>query len=788
MIPTPLDRKLLRDLRRGWGQGLATALIIAAGVATLIAFMGSYRSLNETRNAYYERERFADVFASLKRGPRDLVAEAARLPDVAIAQGRIVTMALLDIPEMAEPASARLISLPPRGEPHLNRLYLRAGRLPEPGHWDEVVMSESFANAHGFRAGSTLSATFGGAKRTLRIVGIVLSPEYINTLGPGDIVPDDRRFGIGWMRQGALEAALDLDGAINDLAVTLMRDASAQATISSLDELLEPYGGIGAYERTDQLSHAFLDADLRQLQGLTAIIPPIFLAVAAFLTNMTLSRQIALERAEIGLMKALGYGRGAVLAHYVKSVLLVAGLGVVLGFVMGDWFARLMSGLYQQFYHFPLLVSVRAPDAFLMAGLAAFGSAALGALRAAWAAASLPPAEAMRPPAPPSYRQGRVAAVLARMLPLEIMMVLRHLRRFPGRAATTTLGLALAVAALISATFSLDSIDHTLDVTFGVMERQHATVLFSQAKAAGAVREVGRWPGVLVSRPYRVVPVTLRHGHLEHSGALTGVAAGAGLSRVIDTRLRPLALPDTGVVLSGTLARKLEVGPGDVLSIEVKTGLRQTYLERVVGEVEQYLGSGAYMRADALDRLLRQAPAADGAHVLVDAAGWPAFYEEAKSAPGVAALSLITRSRQRFEATMAENLRISIAIYVVFAGLIAIGVAYNSARISLSERARELASLRVLGFNRREVSTIILGELFVCVLLALPVGWLIGRGLADLIARSISQELYSIPVIVEPATYAWASIMALGAVAASGLLMVRRIARLDLIAVLKTRD
>ncbi len=788
MTPTPLDRKLLRDLRHGWGQALATALIIAAGVATLITFMGSYRSLSETRNAYYERERFADVFTSLKRGPRDLVAEAARLPDVAIAEGRIVTMALLDIPGMREPASARLVSLPPRGEPRLNRLYLRAGRLPEPGRWDEVVLSESFAKAHEFRAGSTLSATFGGAKRTLRIVGIVLSPEYINTLGPGDIVPDDRRFGVAWMRQGALEAALDLDGAINDLNLTLMRNGSVPATIAALDRLLEPYGGLGAYDRTDQLSHAFLDADLQQLQGLTAIIPPIFLAVAAFLTNMTLSRQIALERAEIGLMKALGYGRGAVLGHYLKSVLVVAALGVLHGFAMGDWFARSMASLYQQFYHFPLLVSVRAPNAFLIAGFAAFGAAALGALRASWSAASLPPAEAMRPPAPPRYRQGWVSAALARLLPLEIMMVLRHLRRFPGRAATTTLGLALSVAALISATFSLDSIDHTLDVTFGVMERQHATVLFSEAKAAGAVREVGRWPGVLVSRPMQAVPVTLRHGHLEHSGALTGVTGDAGLSRVVDTELRPIALPETGIVLSQTLARKLEVGPGDRIDVEVKTGLRQTHALRVFGEVEQYLGSGAYMRADALDRLLRQAPAANGAHVLVDAARWPEFYAEAKNAPGVAALSLVTRSRQRFEATMAENLRISVAIYVVFASLIAIGVAYNSARISLSERSRELASLRVLGFNRREVSTIILGELFVCVLLALPIGWLIGRGLADLIARSISQELYSIPVVIYPATYAWASIMALTAVGASGLLMVRRIARLDLIAVLKTRD
>ncbi len=782
-----LDRKLMRDLVRLWAQVGAISLVMAAGVMTLVLTVGAQRSLFETRAAYYERNAFADVFAAATRAPEGLQERIAALPGVAAAETRIRENAVLDIEGMAEPALGILVSVPDDGVEVLNRLHMRSGRLPAPGHPDEVVVNEPFAAAHGFRPGDTFGAIVNGRKRQLQIVGTALSPEFIYVVT--DLMPDNRRLGVVWMSREALAAAFNLQGAFNAVSVRLLRDQPAEPVIDGIDRLLEPYGGRGAHDREDQQSHAFLDSELNGLRAMSYVLPPIFLLVAAFLVNMILSRLIALEREQIGLMKAVGYSGAAVAWHYMKLVIVIALIGVALGLAAGTMLGRGLTRLYGEFFHFPFLIFQMSLDVYVLAVTVSVGAAMLGALRAVRAAAGLPPAVAMRPPAPPRYRRlVGVELPFVPRLPRTMVMIGRNVVRRPLRAFFTTLGIALSVAMLVGSLFAFDAVETLIDRTFFGSERQHATISFVRKQPVEALNEIGRLPGVLVAEPARMVAARLRNGPVERRLALTGKPAGSELSRLIDTDGHEIALPEEGVVLTAALAGILGIGPGESVEIELMEERRETALVPVSAIVESYIGLGAYMEIGALNRLMREGAFMSAAHVTLDPARTNDLYAAVKTLPMVGSIGLQRVAVQNFRATMGENLLTTMSVLVALAAIIAFGVVYNGARIQLSEQGRELASLRVLGFTRAEVSWILLGELALLTLLAMPLGWALGWVMALAMAEGQATELFRIPLVIERATYGWASLVVLAASALSALIVRRRVDRLNLIEVLKTRE
>jgi putative ABC transport system permease protein len=784
-----LDIKLLRDLKRLWAQALAIALVIAGGVATLILAVGSYRSLDETRTAYYERYRFADVFTTVVRAPRTLVEQVAAIPGVAAAEARIARLALLDIPNYPEPATAQLISLPDATAPRLNLLHMRLGRAPEPGRSDEIVVNDMFARAHGFGIGARISAILNGRKRELVIVGTALSPEFIFTVGPGDIMPDDRRFAIIWMSEKALAAAYDLDGAFSSIAVKLLKGASEREAIARIDALLDRYGGRAAYGRKDQTSHAWIDHELDMLSNMSRTLTPIFLLVSAFLVNLTLSRLVALEREQVGLLKALGYRNRNIVGHYLKLVVAIVILGVLIGSAAGTWLGVFVTRFFGDYFHFPFLVFARSPDLYVVAAGLSLAAAILGAIRALRDVVALAPAVAMQPPAPPRFRKLLPERFdLAKLLSQPAVMTLRNIARHPLRAAFTMLGMAAATAILIVSIFVYDTMEHLIDVTYFMADRQDATVSFVEKRQGDVVRQVARLPGVLTAEPLRDVPARIRSGSVERRIVLSGRSRGADLNRIIDVDLRPVMLPESGLAISAMLAQILGVRAGDTVELDLLEGARRTVALPVAGLVEDFFGIRGMMDAEALARLMREAPTVTSVSVSFDQGEREAFYAAVKGMPVVSALGLQRLSLANFRQTTALLVTIMASIYTALAAVIAFGLVYNSARISLSERARELASLRVLGFTRGEVFRILLLELAVLTFLAQPPGWLMGYGLAAVMQARLAGELMRVRLVVETPTYALASAVILAAAVFSALVVRARINRLDLVAVLKTRD
>jgi len=785
----PLDRKLLRDLVEMKGQALAIALVIAAGVAMFAMYLSNFDSLRRTEYAYYDRQRFADVFASLKRAPQSLEQRIAAIPGVAALDTRVVADVTLDVAGLAAPARGRLISIPAVGRPRLDDVYLREGRWIEPGRPEEVLASEAFVNAQHLSLGDTVAAILNGHRVVLRLVGVALSPEYVYTMPPGEMTPDDSRYGIFWMERRALAAAFDMQDGFNDVALRVSRSASPEDVIARLDRLLAPYGGQGALPRALQPSNWALDSELAQLENFGLLIPVIFLTVAAFLLNMALARALAVQRPQIAALKALGYTNREVAWHYTKWALVIASLGAALGTAAGAWLGAGMIHLYNQYFRFPLL------DYHLSGGVTggavalSLAAAALGALFAVRNAVRVPPAEAMRPEPPAGYRSSLVErAGLRRRLTHVTRMVLRNLERQPWRAAASVLGIAAATAILAVGFFFVDATKELMRVQFSVVQRQDVTVTFVEPASASALDELRELPSVLTVEPMRSVPARIRFQNRFRSVAVTGLVPRPDLNRIVERGGHVIDLPPDGLLLSRMLARVLGVAPGDTVTLEILEGTRPVRQVQVVRLADDYIGVSAYMALGALHRLMHEGDSLSGAYLQVDAADRDRLYRRLKLTPRVAGVSITEAALASFRRTMAENMGLMTTMNLLFAGIIAFGVVYNAARISLSERNRELASLRVLGFTITEVSLILLGELAVLTIAGIPPGLALGYGLGRLIVASVESELYRFPLVVTPQAMAWTALAVLAAAAVSGLVVRRRLDKLDLVAVLKQRE
>ncbi|HEV2296924.1 MAG TPA: FtsX-like permease family protein [Candidatus Acidoferrales bacterium] len=789
MRPNALDRKLLRDLWHMRGQVLTVALIVASGIATYVTMRGAYESIEQAQQEYYTRYHFADVFAQLKRAPNNLATDIASIPGVSAVETRLVVEVNLDVPGLNEPAIGRLISVPEEHAPMLNDLFIRRGRTIEPGRHDEVLVSEAFANANQIDAGSTIGAVINGRWEQLRVVGIVISPEYVYEIRGTEIFPDNKRFGVLWMSRKALGPLFDMEGGFNDVALTLTPGASEPGVIERLDKLLEPYGGLGAYGREDQLSNRFLTDEIAQDRITGIFVPTIFLGIAAFLIHVVLSRLVSTQRSPIGLLKAFGYSDAVVGMHYLKFALVAVLAGTAIGSPLGIWLGKGLAHMYQNFFRFPSLNFVAGPKLILW-GVAISGAAAcLGATSSLRGVVALPPAEAMRPESPPQFRQGIAERMgLAQLFSTSARMILRNLERRPWKAIFSVIGLSFAVAILIIGFYFFDAVDYLVQVQFHAAQRDDVTIAFAEPHGEQARYDVNHLTGVLESEPFRVVPARLRFKHRSKRIGLQGLESGGELRRVVGKNLDVAKIPPDGLLLTTKLAEILGVRPGDTVTVEVLEADRPVRQATVSGTVDEMIGLSAYMDISALNRMMREGRSISGAFLAVDAEKLPTLYSQLKRTPAVAGVAVRTAMLASFYGTIAESLRISTTALNLFACVIAIGMVYNGARVALSERGHELASLRVLGFNQREISFMLLGEQAFLVVAAIPLGFLTGYGFCALLTATMQTELYRMPLVISAKTYLIAVFITGLAAIATGALLYRRLSHLDLVAVLKTRE
>ena len=786
---SPLDRKLSRDLWRMKTQALAIATVIAVGVLMLVMMDGLVNSLDQTRQAYYERYRLADAFASVVRAPDSVLARIADLEGVAAVEGRVVGGALIDVEGQAVPVRAQAVSLPAHGPPRLNDIYLAEGRRLDPRRHDEILLLQGFADAHGLSPGDRLQATMNGARRIFVIAGLAQSPEFVYSAAPGELVPDDARFAVIWMSEESLAAAYDVDGAFNEALIALDRGAETRAVLDALDRLLEPYGGLGAYGLVDQFSNRFVSEEISSLRVSSATIPPIFMAVAAFLLYIVISRMIESERVQIGLLKAFGYSSVEVGLHYFKFVILVAVGGAALGSILGVWSGHALSGYYQNYYKFPFLMFRVDPASFVIGMMVSVGSASAGGLMVLRHVFALAPAVAMRPPAPENYaRSAGLTSALKRVLDQPSRMVIRRLARQPGRAGAAVIGIAVGMGLSVAMIGVMSGFDRTIDLTFSVVDRSDATVSFVEPLSDRTLLELQRLDGVIEVEPFRSVSVIFRNGRKTHRGAVSGLVPEPRLSRALTEDAEPIFIRGDGIILAQSLANKLDIVPGGILLVDVREGRRPTLEVPVAGVSQALLGAPAYMELAALNAVLGEPGRVSGAYLRLDTDRATEIYETLKDMPAIAGVSLRNEARAAFQHIMDQGAGAMRYVMGIVAAIITFGIVYNSARIAFAERAHDLASLRVIGFTKAEAAFVLLGELGLITLISLPLGVLIGGAMGDAIALGFSTDLYTIPAALDAASIGTATLAVILAAVFSGWLVKRDVDRLDLVTALKSRE
>jgi len=791
MAVRALHVKLLRDLHQLWAQVLTIAVVVAIGVAGFVGMFAVYDSLLSSRDAFYRDNRFADVFVAVKRAPLAVRDRLAAIPGVAEVKTEVVFDAQVDVDGVSMPVTGRFVGMDlarlRAARQGLNALTLMSGRWPEQGGRLEALVTDRFAVARGLRPGDEVHAILNGRREAVRVVGTVATPEYVFAMR-GDM-PDEASFGVWWIEDDRMARAFDMDGAFNRAALRLEPGAVPKAVIAEVDRLLARYGSLGATDRDLQISHKVVSDELSQLRVMGTILPGIFLAVAMFVLNVVLHRQVTTQRAQIASLKALGYPDGAIARHYLQFALVIALLGVVLGLAGSQGIGRLMMWVYAEAFRFGRLTYTTAPWLVAAAVLITGACAALGAWTAIRAVVRLRPAQAMQPPVPAGYHPTLMERLgYGRYITAGTRMVIRNVERRPLRAVLTVAGIAAAVALQISGAFWLDAIAHIVDVQFRQVQQGDVLVDFHRPMPTAVTRDLQRLPGVLDAEGYRIEPVRVSAGGEPVDTVLTGLRADAALMRLLDEERGPLTLPARGVVVSALLARELGLRPGDRLTVTFRLWTRRTLQVEVVDIVHTMFGKALYMELGALNRLARDGEGVTDAVLHVDPAAREALWAAVKEAPYINAVFDKNTAMQAFNARTERNMGVFSGILTAFAVAMALGVIYNAARIALSERAWELASLRVLGMTRREVSVLLLAELALELLLALPIGAVLGWALASLLMRQMASDAIDFPVVIAPATYAEAALVVLLAGVASAWLVRRHIDRLDLVSVLKVRE
>ncbi|MBI4580644.1 MAG: FtsX-like permease family protein [Planctomycetes bacterium] len=791
-----LNRKLLRDAAAGAGTLVTVVAIMAVGTGVYVGMRSAQRILSASQADYYRSYRFADFWIDVKKAPLSAAESIARLPGMAALEARVVFDVILDLPGEVEPLSGRLISAPARGfDRTLNGICLVRGAGFSDDREAEAIIGEAFARAHHLEPGDRVSLILNGKLESFIIAGTAISPEYVYMVrGVGDFIPDPKHFGILYVKADYARRVLDFQDACNQVVGRLV-DAGGEGEdlsflLARIERMLDPYGVLAVVPRERQASNRFLSDEIRSL-GITALImPTIFLFIAALVLNVVTSRLAERQRTVIGTLKALGYSNRQVLVHFLSFGLLVGLAGGLTGCGFGILLARGMMELYKSFFQFPRFAFYVYPDLLAAAvGISlvfAVGGTAKGVRRVL----RLQPAEAMRPR--PPERGGAVLLErfprLWRALGFRTHVALRGLARNRGRTITGMIASTLSVAIIFMALGMADAVRFLLEFQFDRVLHSDVDIGMQNERSIAAVYEGQSLPGVDRVEPVLGVSCDLRRGRVSRRLSITGLAPRHGLTTPVAADLRPIDIPEAGIVLTRKLAEIFGVNVGDEIEMTPVRGQRRTVPVRVGAIVEGLVGLECYADLRYLSRLVGEATAVNALQLAVSAARQPELFRAIKRLPNAQGLSVRANTRDNIRDTFIRTMRFSITSIILFAGIIAFGSVLNSSLIEIGDRMRDIATFRVLGYKPGAIAGIFFRQNVVVVTVGLVVGLPLGYCLLRLIAHAYNTELFRMHVAVGWRSVSLTAVLTLLFVLAAQIVVYRQIVRLDWLEGVKVKE
>jgi len=790
-----LDRKLLRELYGSKGLLLAITSIVAVGMTCFVSIQSAYHNLQEAKNGYYRRCRMADFWIDLKKAPLADLDDLEELQGITHVRSRIQFRATVDLEDVPKPINALVLSLPDQRQPVINDIILRNGDYFSEHGEDEVIVNAAFARHHRLYPGSRVRVLVNNRRQELLVVGTAISSEFTYLLGPGAIVPDPKNFAVFYVSRSFAEENYDFSGAANQVVGRVDRNqrTTVKQILDEAERKLAPYGVFTTIELDHQLSNQFLTGEIDGLGATAAVIPAIFMVVAALVLNVLITRLARQQRTVIGTLKALGYTDWQVVRHFLKFGLSVGIVGGLAGSFLGYLAATGMTNIYRLFFEFPALQSGFYWSTHALGMTVSLACAVAGSLHGSWHVLRLQPAAAMRPESP---RRGRRIWIehFSRWwssLSSSWRLALRGLFRARLRTAAGMFAASMGTALLLSGLMMMEIQNYMIDFQFHRMMRNDFELSFSSERDRGALDDTLRLPGVDRAEPTLGVACTMIHGSYRRKLGISGLTGGARLTVLRDTEGRPIHLPETGLVVTDRLADILHVRPGDRVRIVPIKGNRRP-VEAVVARVAtSYLGLAAYARIDYLSHLVDESWAMSGVQLATNQQPGDVqrLYRELKRTPAIESITSRRELIHGMTETLIKNQYVFIGFLVLFSGIVFFGSVVNSSLVSLAERQHEVATYRALGYTPWQVGGMFLREMLLVnaggTLLGLPLGYLLVY-LTSL--AYATNDLFRMPVV--SSLWVWIVTVVLATVFAllAHLVVQLRIHRLDFLAALNVRE
>ncbi|MBM3153837.1 MAG: ABC transporter permease, partial [Chloroflexi bacterium] len=681
MVAVPkLHLKLLRDIKSAKIQYGAVAFIIFLGITIFICGYEAYLNLDISYNSYFDRLNMGDYWISVDEIDNRAVRQLNEIPGVA-AIGRIRGDVNVDMGgETGEKVAGHVISLPSLHLPDVNLVQIESGGYFSPEFGREILVENHFADYHKIQPGDWLTLEYQGVKAKFRVMGIVVSPEYLwVTKSAQDAMPSPRTFGVFFMPESTAEQIFGMDGKSSELVLRVAPGVDRGKVLDRVKGILRRHdigritskddpvkvrareidiirGVRTAYmtARKDLPSVQLLRQDLEGFAMLAFLFPLLFLTMASLSIYVLLSRLVESQRIQIGLMRAIGYSRSSILFHYMGFALVVGIAGSLTGVIAGHLLANGLTEMYVSQLNIPSMIVITHWGVIVVGILIGMGIPLVAGLLPAWSTLSIQPAEAMRPAIPASGNRivMRTLAFLLGPFPYVLKVPLRNIFRNVRRSLFMASGVASAVILILVSMSFVDAVDSTFDMQFNVVQKYDAFVYLQGVGAASTATYIGNLKGVKETEAVLEMPYRVRYGGNTVDTSIAGFPAGSSMYWLVGEDGRRIDVTNDGVLIPISYKERLGAEVGDTVQLEPLVGTVGETEKKLAGYVQTAVGARAFMPLREVQKLQHNLGAATGIFVKFDGLPSADLLKRMYDMPQVASVELVSDTRALIDEMM----------------------------------------------------------------------------------------------------------------------------------------
>lgn len=785
MVMKKLDKRLLRTIRQSKGQFISLTVVIIVALIVYVSFSMVADQLYNSIYQYYKETNFAHIFVDVNKVPTNVVDELLLIDGVDQVQGRVVSDVPLRVENPNEKVNIRIVSVP-SSEDQINSLFVLNGEKLKSGTRTTSVLQQFFIGRE-MKIGDTLNPFIGGREYSLEIVAEVGSPEYIYLMeNEQALLPDEKSFGVLYVPEDFAQSAFGFGGSYNNIVVTIDHAHENRMDIiaDNIEDKLDRYGVRSIVTRDNHLSHSVMMQEVESLELMSQAMTIIFLLVASIVISIMISRIVKKDRIGIGVLKGLGYGNREILMHYVKYSIAIGLTGSVIGILMSIPVSRMLVSLYIQYMNIPLFKSEINNKYLIMGTLLTTLFCALAGLIGARSVLKITPADAMRPETPKTGKRMWIESFqgIWKKVTFSWKMVLRNISRTKKRASFLVVGIALTFAITMLPVFMSTIWDTLFERQYTDLQKMDYSIDFVTPMDKSSLLELEQLTEIDYMEPKVEIPFELEVGWRKEIINVVGVQRDTKMYGFHTESGREVELPQKGLILTNILARQLNVGPGDLISINsIIPGVSDKTIE-VKSVVEQYFGKNAYMDIDQMYDILEERDIVTGVLVNSD----HDIVRDLRDVKNIRAINSVQDIRDMI-VEYVDLIIASMATMMLFGGILGFAIVYNITIVSINERIMEFSSLRVLGFDKKDIFKLITRENLLMtilgIILGVPIGYLMITGLVD----AVSTDMYSIPSVIEPYIYIYSALATIIFVVIAQMATYKKIKNLNFIDALKNR-